>query len=531
MPEAAVPPAPAVETPPIAPITPEVKPETGAPPTPPRMMMPEDDPNHQMQMLLEKRKTRKAAEEAKTPEKPAEKPPEKAEEKPAEEKPRLNDLIAKALKFTPKKEEKKDETRDKAQEKPAEVAKVKAGDNEDAGKGTASDKTIVKPKKAAEVPAFDLGKVVSEAVTATARAMQPVVKPEVAPPTRLEDALKEDDRQEYIVAKYLSDTNPKFKGAEKVVLDHIKKSEDYASRWETANPGKLFNPNDEEHDDFYSALTKPWSDRDFRDAEIEMKAEQIVERKLKGSQAKMDRLEQDSARVELAPVVQQRFNSAAVELAKAVGQDIHEKISRDGFAKLEQEDPITAQVLTETLGPLQPIIETIIQIDDVKGRFAIDPKNPLHQQWNEILVGGEKQCAGMKDEQGRAFATRSEYAQMNSTQRKNHWYLTPEHLISGIIDYAAKTASSVIKSEKERMKKMAEALGYVPKPAVNGNGSGTGATKGDEKMVPEKQPETVVKPVSPSVGSGAKIDDKGEKPKTGNAALMDAFTKTLFSRG
>jgi hypothetical protein len=518
MPETAIPPEPAVEITPVTPITPEISP-------PPAISKPEDDPNYHMEMLLAKRRTKKPAEEAKAPEKPAEPEPENAETKPGEEKPRLNDLIAKALKFTPKKEEKKVETH------VTPAVETKSAEEKPEKEEPKSAKTIVTKKQAAPEP-IDTARLVTDAINATARALQPTTKPEeVAPSAKPEDALKEDDRQEYIIAKYLSDTNPKFKGAEKVVLDHIKKSEEYAARWENANPGKLFDPNDEDHDDFYASLSKPWTDRDFRDAEIEMKAEQIVERKLKGSQAKLDKLEQESARIELTPVVDRVFNSAAATLAKAVGEDVHEKITKQGFSKLEQDDPITAQVLAETLGPLQPIIETIIQIDDAKGRFAIDPKNPLHQKWNEILLEGESKCAGIKDEQDRLFCTRAAYAQMNQVQRQKHWYLTPDHLVAGVVDYASKTAANIIKAEKERQKRIAESLGYVPKASVAGNGAGASATKADDKVVPEKQPETVVKPVSPSVGSGAKIDDKGEKPKTDHSLLMDAFTKTLFGKG
>lgn len=524
MPESAVPPAPAVPVTSVVPITPATAPETGATPTPPPRLSLEDDPNHQMEVLLAKRKTRKAAEEAKTPEKPAAKPPEKAETKPLDDKPRLNDLIAKALKFTPKKEEKKVETPAK------EEAEAKSAEAKPEKEEVKLPKTIVTRKQAAPEP-IDTSKLVTDAINATARAMQPAAKLEVASSPRPEDALKEDDRQEYILAKYLSDTNPKFKGAEKVVLEHIKKSEDYAARWEAANPGKLFDPDDDDHNDFYNSLTKPWSDRDFRDAEIEMKAEQIVERRLKGSQAKLDKLEQDSARIELTPAVEKTFQSAAAYLARSVGEDVHEKITKHGFSKLEEEDPITAQVLAETLGPLQPIIETIIQIDDARGRFTWDSKNPLHQKWNEILIDGEAKCTGMKDDQDRLFCTRANYAQMNSVQRQKHWYLTQDHLVAGVVDYAAKTAASIIKTEKERQKKIAESLGYVPKSAIAGNGAASATSKPGEKPTTEKQPETVAKPVSPSVGSGAKIDDKGEKPKTGNAALMDAFTKTLFSRG
>lgn len=529
MPEAAAPIAPtppAALITPVAPIAPAAPSETGGTLTPPPRLSLEDDPNHQMEVLLARRKTRKAAEEAKVPEKPAEKPPEKAETKVDDGKPRLNDLIAKALKFTPKKEEKKVETPTtptvpEVEAKPAETKPEK--------KEPEPAKTIVTKKPAAPEP-LDTNKLVTDAIAATARAMQPTARVEVASSPRPEDALNEDDRQEYIIAKYLSDTNPKFKGAEKVVLEHIKKSEDYAARWESQNPGKLFDPDDEDHNSFYESLTKPWTERDFRRAEILMEADQIVEQKLKGSQAKFEKLEQESARMDMAPAVDKAFQSAAGYLAKAIGEDVHEKITKHGFDKLAEEDPITAQVLAETLGPLQPIIETIIQIDDAKGRFALDPKNPLHQKWNEILVDGESKCAGMKDDKDRLFCTRANYSQMNQVQREKHWYLTPDHLVAGVVDYAAKTAASYIKTEKDRQRKIAESLGYVPKSAANGHGGSSGTTKPGDKEVPEKQPETVTKPVSPSVGSGAKIDEKGEKPKTGNAALMDAFTKTLFGK-
>lgn len=490
---------------------------------------PEDDPNHHMNVLVGKARDRKQAEKDKPVEKQAEKPPEKSEDKPSEDKTKLNELIAGALKFTPKKQEKPDDKAKKTEEKPAEVPKDDKGSDKVVGDDTSAGKTIVKPKKTVEAPSINLERAASEAATAAVRAMQPMLQAQTVqtPVSKPEENLKEDDRQEYIVAKFLSDNNPKFKGAEKVVLEHIKKSEDYAARWESENPGKLFDPNDETHDDFYSSLKKPWSDRDFRDAEIEMKAEQIVERKMKGSQAKMDRLEQEGARIEMAPVVERKFTSAAAELAKAVGTDVHEKIVKHGFSKLEQEDPITAAVLSETLGPLQPIIETIIQIDDPKGRFAIDPKNPLHQQWSEILVEGEKLCVGRKDEQDRMFCSRSDYAKMNSTQRNKYWYLTPDHLIAGVVDYAAKNAATIIKNEKEKMKKMAESMGYVLKPAGD---SKSDATNTSGKQGSEKQADTVSKPVSPSVGSGAKIDDKADKPKTGNALLMDSMSKILFSK-
>lgn len=511
-----------IESAPVAP-APQLPPEAQQPPQAPQPPAPqsamqrmESDPNLAMDALIARRRTKKEAESTpkagETPEKPA----ESGAETPSSDRPKLGDLIAKALKFTPKPEENKAEAPvvpDLTQDKPA--------------------KTIVSKKKPAPEP-IDTGKLVSDAAmaatAAAVRAMQPSVQRNEPAPVKLEDSLKEDDRREYLTAKHLSETNPKFKGAEKIVLDHIKKSEDYASRWEESNPGRVFSPDDDEHDTFYEALEKPWSDREFRDAEIEIKAEQIVERKLRGSNAKFKELEQDSARIELAPTVDRAFTSAAGLLAKSVGEDVHERITKGGFSKLEEEDPITAEVLTHTLGPLQPIIETIIQLDDPRGRFAIDPNNPLHQKWNEILLDGEARCAGRTDQSGKMFASRADFGRMNTAQREKHWYLTPDHLVSGVVDFAAKTAAQIIKTEKDRYKKIAESMGYALKSAPAAGSSKSDATKVAQEVHAAAPPAHAAKPVSPSVGSGAPIDAKGEAPKGGRAVLMDAFSKTLFGR-
>lgn len=521
------------ESAPVAP-APQLPPEAQQPPKAPQHPAPqsamqrmESDPNLAMDALIARRRAKNEAESTPKAGENAEKPAESGSETPPADKPKLGDLIAKALKFTSKPEEKKAEAPTAApvvEDKPA----VQAAPAEDK-----PAKTIVSRKKPAPEP-IDTGKLVSEAATAATaaavKAMQPSVQRHEPAPVKIEDSLKEDDRQEYLTAKHLSETNPKFKGAEKIVLDHIKKSEDYASRWEASNPGKVFDPNDDEHDTFYSALEKPWSDREFRDAEIEIKAEEIVERKLKGSNAKFKELERDSARIELAPTVDRAFTSAAGLLAKSIGEDVHEKITKGGFSKLEEEDPITAEVLTHTLGPLQPIIETIIQLDDPRGRFAIDPNNPLHQKWNEILIDGEARCAGRTDESGKMFATRADYGRMNAAQREKHWYLTPDHLVTGVVDFAAKTAAQIIKTEKERYKKIAESMGFVPKQSASPAGSKAEATKSQQETPPAAAAPAPVKPVSPSVGSGAPIDAKGEAPKGGKAVLMDAFSKTLFGR-
>ena len=519
--------APAVEQQPPVSVQPPAPAPEAAPQTPTgfpvsQILDPEQDPNHTLQVMINKRKAKKNPEKEEKAE-----IPEKKDDK-AEEKPRLNSLIADALKFTkrekakpadePAKEEKKPEA--KAEKPPEEEKKP--------------DKTIVSAKKKPDEP-LDTAKLVADTANSVAQAVAGVMKPasqpatEAAKPeTSVEDTLKADDRQEYIVAKHLSETNPKFKGAEKVVLEHIKKSEEYAARWEAANQGKLFDPDADEHDEFYASLEKPWSDSEFQDALIDIKANQIVEKKLKGFTEKTKEIELNSARMELAPAVDKAFASAAGHLVKAMGDDINETIMKHGFSKLEESDPIVAEVLTQTLGPLRPIIETAIQIDDPQGRFAYNPNNELHQQWGEILLEGEAMCSGKKDDHGRMFASRMQYSKMSKTQKEKHWYLTSEHIIKGVVEFAAKTAKEIAQKEKERITKVAQSMGYTAKEAEPKK---TEATDKKEEKKPEVVAPAAVKPVSPSAGGDAKIDSSGKGGNNANAKAVHLFAKTLGMTG
>lgn len=485
----------------------------------------EADPNHQLSMLIARRRTKKP-DEASADKKPA---AEEAE-KPTEGKPRLNDLIASTLKFSAKKPEKPAE-----EKKEPEVAAKddKAPEKEPEAK-PAETKTIVSKKKSAPAP-IDQAKVTADAATAAATAvvaaMRSDKKADEPAPVSVEDSMNEVDRREYTVAKFLGENNPKYKGAEKVILEHIKKTEEYATRWENANPGKIFDANHEDHNDFYEALKKPWSDEEFRDAEIDYKVEKRLGAREKQSsdeqRTELTRLTEDTTRIELNPTIDRTFADAAGELSKAMGDEVHNLIMKEGFEKLQESDPVTASVLTNVLGPLRPVIETIIQLDDPRQRIKFDASNPEHMRWRDIVLKGEKLCAGREDENGRMFATRAAYEKMRPADRQNHWYLTKEHIIAGVVDFATKTAAETVKIQKAEIAKAAEAMGYVKKDAAQ---SKTQVSKAKDQ---EKQTESApasTKPQSPSVGSGAKIDETGIQHKTRKGETINFFAKELFRR-
>jgi hypothetical protein len=277
-------------------------------------------------------------------------------------------------------------------------------------------------------------------------------------------------------------------------------------------------------------LQRPWSANDFRQAEIDLAADKKISKFKEEQDTSLGELHQDNARVELAPVVDRKFTEATTTLAKLVGDDIHQTLTSGGWDALHAKDPVTAEVMAATLNLMHPFIEATIQIDDPRGRVRIDLRNPAHAQWNQAVTVGEASLVGTALEDGRMFAKRADYARMTPAQQSAHWFLSTDMIVQGALDYAAGQVKTVADQRKNRLK----SLGYVRQEpgqaaAAPGDG-GTQATSSPAPPAPAAIPPNADKPQSPSVGSGAKIDDKGGAPKTSEAALMQQLHGILFRR-
>lgn len=505
----------------------------GQQPKPTKPVSPDDDPNLKLQRIVSRRKEPKQEDQ---------KPEEKKKVSDPDSSKNLSGLIGKALGFreenanekeiTDKKTEDK-QPKEKAETQESKTAKPKEAAAEEK-KDEEAKKTIVTRKKSA-APVADPVQIAAAAATAAVKAAIPEQRQhQQATQPKPEDSLKEDDLHEYEVAKHLAETNPRYKDAPKIVLEHIKKAEAYAASWEQSNKGKVFDPGDEEHDEFFSALEKPWSDHEFRRAEIRMEAKKLNDEerssRSSGIQDEVNELKVENARIALAPVVERTYTAAAGLLAKKIGDDVHEKIVKGSFDKFAEEDPITAEELASTIGPLQPVIEAAIQLDDPKGRFEFNPKNPAHIEWNRVFLEKESQLVGADDGSGKTMVSRKDFVSMTPLQRSKHWYLTTEHLIEEIVNDAAETVKENVQKQKKRYEKIASSIGYVPKNSdtTEKKASDASMNSGDGK-IQERQSEPV-KPLSPSSGGSSKIDDKGSGVPSATKKLMDSTANILFSR-
>lgn len=500
----------------------------------------EDDPNFKMALLIEKRKGKaekksddagvKAAE---TGEKDA-KTTEKAATTPVSG---IGDLIAGALKFRvekPQKDEKKADNAPGDQKTDTKTEDKKA-------ETKAEDKKTIVTKKKAEPTAADHMRVAAqaaaEAATAAVTAAMPRQTTAATKTTVPEDELPDDYRYEFEVAKHLAATNPKYKDAPQKILNEYARRSEYARNWEARNEGKIFDPEDEEHNALEEALERPWSEHEFQRAAIQMEAKALSAQERAESEAKLKAIEEREAQRELSGVAQQTINSVAMLLAENVDKAAHEIITKEpnGFAKLQENDPITAEALVDELNRLAPRIETAIIVDDPQQRVSFDAKkNPDQKEWLKFLFEKEAAYEGTVDDAGRLFCSRTDWVKLSPAQQARRWYLTPNHLISEMVADAVQNVKTRVEKERERGKKVAAALGYVPKAETNGATKADSSKTDASKATDEKKTETTNndggKVQSPPAGGGAKIDNQGGAPQTGITKVLGLTGNILFGR-
>lgn len=354
------------------------------------------------------------------------------------------------------------------------------------------------------------------------RAIHSTTAPPKPSPT---DALSDDDKRDYEVAQHLARMDPRYADAPKIILDHVARAEDYAARWEAANPGKEFDATDDAHDEFFSTLQRPWTANDFNEAKIDLSAEKKLEKFKAEQNDTLQGLHQDQARMELAPQVDRKFNEVTGEVAMAVGEDVHKILTTSGWEGLHKSDPITAQVLAATLDQLHPFVEAAIEIDDPRRRVRIDVKgNQSHAHWNQVVSVGEASLVGQTDDNGKMFARRADYVKMTPAQQSAHWYLTTDMIIKGAMDYAAEQAKTVAKANKEKLK----SLGFVRQEPVSPPSGASPAPQGAANTHAPPPTPAAEKPVSPPAGGGSKIDVPDGGSKSGEAALMQQISGILF---
>lgn len=478
------------------------------------------------QMIAERQSRKDAAEKG-----------ESASEKPSSEalSKNVGSAIAAALKFRiPAAKETEDETESKnaAGDQAGTSSQKSAKSDDDQGESSpAKESQSDKPKKPRK-PTVDPVKIAADAAAAaTKAAMSNVRDISQEKPATNDIDLDEDERITLEVVEQIEKMYPRRVGAVAQFRDNARRTRAYRDKWEAEHPGVRWDPDSEDHEEFFAGLKRAWNDNEFMRASARLETLGAQKQINEESSARINELKEQQAKTALTPIAHQMTTAALGAIIKTVSGDAGQESISKGWDNFVETDPIAAPLIAQSITELAPQIETIVMIDDPAGRVRFNPKDPAHVKWAELLSEQEAAHEGMEDDQGRTFAPRVDYLKMTATQQRKHWFLTADHLLSALVEQSAKDLQKSIDREKSRIEKAADKLGYKKSTESQATKTEKKESKPAKKAASEESEKEDDKPKSPSAGRGAEIDSKGDVTSpTGIDRALQSTAKILFAR-
>lgn len=384
----------------------------------------------------------------------------------------------------------------------------------------AKKKTVVRkqvdPMEVARFTAEQTAKVIADRIS------PPTPDAPVAPadPAQL---LSPEDRENYDVFKYLSESEPaKYKDADKRFLSFVDKLAAYKRKWVKANPGQAFNPEDTEHEDFYSASQPSYSETDLDRAKIRMEATREVERKFETERKRFeDRLSEVESKAISGEVQREAAETASAVTQQLVGSLADAQVKaklEEGVDALRESDPVAFDVIDAEAASLQ---QRVVELHNITRRPKyFNPSNPVHNYLAGFVEHQERLIAGLPASQqvyeGKSFAPREQYAQMSPTDRRRHWTLGEDDIVHMLTQVASNRVNTAIVSERQRVEDTAKRYGFVK-----------GVASLPPKAASASAP-SATKPKAPSSGDGGATAPAGTPAPVADEPIEKKLVSSLF---
>lgn len=308
---------------------------------------------------------------------------------------------------------------------------------------------------------------------------------EASPPAKTPDpteSISAAEKKQYIVYQELEASQPdRYKGITQKYLKSLGDIQDYVKTWTKDNPGEKFNTDDEQHDAFFERVEPQVDEDDWVDAKANIRAREISSKAIAPVNEKLEEMEKERARQNLEPMVRQKQVESVHLLLNEFEPAIIEAIRKpDGLKELAEKDPITAAILGRMAQNVGSLAGEIVRLEDPKAGINFDPKNDLHLELADFIIGQERRIAALPPEErtheGRMFVGRQQRMALPPEERTGYWYLTADHVIYLLAQKYAQEAKKIRDAEIVKFNKTAELMGYKKiegGKSTAGNGSGT----------------------------------------------------------
>lgn len=431
----------------------------------------------------------------------------------------------------------------------------------------AEEKPKAAPKTRAQKPRVGLTTdEVQSAVQAGALAAIEATRP--APvqerPAAEEVQLSDKDRHTIEALRMMETENPKFKGVADQTVAFWKKESKYIEDWEASNPGKKFDDQSDDHQEFYERH-QPDVDADALDrAKLKVATQPMV--KVAEEATKVaNEAKETTRRIQFernfdkaVPEMEQAIESGLLEvveksnpeLAKLMGDKGKRRWSEESMKKIEEEDPVAFDLIQSEAEKARQLLADFECLTRFPGDIPFDPSRAVelsdgtdyypHRELVKLISDLESDLAALPREDternGKQFIPQPKLverearihaaANMTADQKKaairelrgNFWTLSQDEIRAGIV---AETAGKVT-ARMEKTQALFNRKASKSKPA---EGKPTPEPK---KEIEHEKPAPAPRMAAPSVtASSDKLNNNGAGSGSGQSIGDMAVSRTF----
>lgn len=428
------------------------------------------------------------------------------------------EVLSKAFGLTPitppKPPEKKEDEKAKEEAQPAPEAKEKPAKESTPTK----EEKAEKPKKTKApdriIPASELlgdqdeSDAITKAATAAATAAVKAMAPQKQESREAAPEIPEDLQDQLEVLKEL-ETEDRFKGITKQAIEFKRKGgleDEYTRRWKKENPGKEYDPDDQEHEDFYQE-NDPTARHDDIDRAIKRAEKRILKREAvdevrKEIEPQIREQANERRRQEMEPWIQKEADQSVYLAAAAISEDLRNTLVEKGGRAVAELDPIAAEVLDDVLPKYLPIQEEAVRM--FNNLTTIKPGNLSNAQAQVIATINELQDVILSDQQhqvrqvrtprgviNQRFVPMAQYHKLSDEEKERAWTVGG----GDVVGYIRSKQNQEVKSKYDSRVKVAESW--------FGKKSGQATVKQEAPKKEQAATPATSAPLSPSVGGSA----------------------------
>lgn len=335
--------------------------------------------------------------------------------------------------------------------------------------------------------------------------------------------LEQSDSRDLEVISVLEKTNPKKYGefAQKTEQFFKEVLYPYKRKWLKENPGKTFDPDDEEHAGIYDKQPEIDPD-DFEEAKVEWRAEKKADELIqKRVQPKLDEMELKEVEREVNPRIE-KLSKTAVDTLLEVSDA---EFKGQSIEKIRESDPLAANILQEAAEPLKVLVSELEKLSEVKLKYRFNPQNDAHVALRNFAMSYEDELANMPREEqlwnGKLFARQRDFGAMNPAEQARHWTIGGSDLRDVLIQRYSENIKTKLESQRELAAKSLESRGWKKVDAALKSAPKRGG-EGDEEA--EQRP----KPRPPSTVSSSDKVHSGKDNSQQSGDLTDVIVKGMF---